>query len=303
MLRDRSPHGVSLIELLIVLAILGVAASAFTRVTLRHQRAWHDLAARSLAEAQLREGTEILASALIGVSPPLGDIYAGEMLPSSIAFRAPLGTSLLCDAPLAGTSTVDVVAVRLEPDDGATASQPGPELGDSLWLYDGGIALDAEDDRWRAHLVTAVTHARRACAVAPDTGEAPVTRLSLSPAPSPSLSAHAPARAFRRSRYSLYNSADGAWYLGFSDCRPLARNPACAPMQPVSGPYLPAVPPGSIRRGGLMLEYVDGEGKPTDDVLRVGAIRIIARSNGSRSSPLRDTIEVQRMIALRNVVP
>jgi len=309
-------RGVTLTELLVVLALLGVVGGVISRVATGQQRSYRALAARTIAFGQVREGSEVLASELAGISPGAGDLYDGEMHDASIGFRSATGTYLLCGAPAGGTNTIDAVrvawtstlddppttdgAVDPEAPGGGEIAAPHdpPSVGDSLWILDAGPGIDSADDRWRAHSITAVEPVRRPCAPAADSGETMAHRMTIVPAPSVSLAVHAPVRLFRRARYALYQSGDGGWYLGFSDCRPLVRNPACAPMQPVSGPYLPAAT-GASARSGLSFAYLDRTGAPTTDAELVAAIELALRASaGDARSP--DTIVVRRIVAFRN---
>ena len=316
MLTIGRSRGVSLIELLVVLALLGIAAGAISRIATSQQRAYRVLAAKTVALGQVREGSEVLASELAGISPGAGDIYDGEMHDASIAFRSAIGTYLLCAAPIGGTSTIDVVPVGPGVSAGAGASEDvvdtgdpagsavetphdPPSVGDSLWIHDAGPDIGSADDHWRAHLITAVEGVRRRCAPSADSGETAAYRMSIVPVPASSLADHAPLRLFRRARYALYHSGDGGWYLGFSDCRPLVRNPPCASMQPVSGPYLPAAT-GASGGSGLTLAYLDRAGTPTTDPAAVAAIELVLRASAGDAGRSTDTIVGRRVIALRN---
>jgi prepilin-type N-terminal cleavage/methylation domain-containing protein len=308
-------RGVSLIELLIVLALLGVAAGALSRIATHQQRSYRQVAARTAAHAQLREGNEVLASELAGISPGAGDIYDGEMHDGSIAFRSVIGTYLLCGAPAEGTNAIDAVRVesattsgdQSNDDPNAAANLGGviealresPSVGDSLWIHDTGSGIGGSDDQWRLHAITAVGAVRRRCPPAADSGETAGYRMTIVPGPSSTLAVHAPLRLFRRARYALYQSGDGNWYLGFSDCRPVVRNPPCSPMQPVSGPYLPAAT-GAAAPSGLTFVYLDRTRAPTTDPAAVAAIELVLRASTGETGTASDTIVVRRVIALRN---
>jgi prepilin-type N-terminal cleavage/methylation domain-containing protein len=308
------PRGATLIELLVVLALLGIVGAAISRVATGQQRSYRVLAASTVALGQAREGSEVLASELAGIAPGGGDLYDGEMRDASIGFRSATGTWLLCGPPGSGANTIDAVRIASAmtshgqptadgdaglPGDGAIATSPDPpSVGDSLWIRDAGTDIDRADDQWRAHSITAVEPVRRPCPPAADTGETIAHRMTIAPAPSSSLAVHAPVRLFRRARYALYQSGDGGWYLGFSDCRPLVRSPACAPMQPVSGPYLPAAT-GASARSGLTFAYLDRTGAPTTDAEAVAAIELVLRASAG-DARARDTIVVRRIVAFRN---
>ncbi len=305
---SRAPtRGMSLVELLIVLAVLGAAAGALSRIATRQQKAYRALAMRTLALAHLREGGEVLAAELAGLAPGAGDIYEGEMADASIGFRASLGTYLLCATPAEGTNQIDVMRLRAtstpRSSQGDAAAVDRPAVGDSLWIYETGRDITGSGDRWTAHLITGAGEARGACAPALDTGDVAVARLTIVPALARPLAVYAPARVFRRARYALYRSSDGAWYLGFADCRPVVRNPPCAPLQPVSGPYLGYAPGRALRPSGLTLDYLDRNGVPTDDRLAVAAIEIVLRAAAPAPDGSPDTAVARRVVALRNATP
>lgn len=307
MLRRPAARGMSLVELMIVLAVLGVAAGALSRIATRQQKAYRALATRTMVLGQLREGGEVLAAELAGLTPGAGDIYEGEMNDASIAFRASLGTYLLCATPAPGSGQIDMIRFRAtgmpDPSRGDAAAADRPAAGDSLWIHEGGRDITGAGDRWTAHLITGAGEGRGACAPALDSGEVAFARLTIAPALARPLSAYAPARVFRRARYALYRSSDGAWYLGFADCRPVVRTPPCAPVQPVSGPYLGYSPARALRPSGLTLGYLDRNGVPTDDRLAVAAIEIVLRAAAPSSDGRPDTAVARRVVALRNGLP
>jgi hypothetical protein len=175
-----------------------------------------------------------------------------------------------------------------------------PEAGDSIWIYDAGAPLGPSGEAWHAHLVNSATPTSGSCVIDPQPGASPlsarVTRLSLHPPPAARLRAHAPVRAFRRVRYALYESADG-WFLGFADCRPVVRTPACATIQPVSGPYNRHALPGGARPSGLTLTYRDGSGVVTADERAVSRIDIAVAAPGPFGARLHT---MDASVALRN---
>ena len=298
--RRRSRCGLTLAEVLVVLAILGLAAASVGRIGVRQQAHYRDFADRLLARSRLREGMTLLSAELRDISPEAGDLYPGELRDASIAFRASAGSFVLCAPAPGGTTVIDVID-SITDDDPSTASDP-PSAGDSLWLYDAGPTSAGVDDRWIAALVDAVSHVTRSCASDAPTTVRRVARLSLT-APVTSLTEpHAPVRIFRRVRYALYASADGYSYLGFSDCRPIVRSPPCSPLQPISGPYEAhrAADPG---RSGLVLTYLDRSGMPTSDPLAVARIDIALRAQPDAPGRAAwDALERQTIL-LRNAIP
>jgi prepilin-type N-terminal cleavage/methylation domain-containing protein len=305
-------HGLSLAELLVVVAVMGIAAGALGRVAVLQQSRYRELSFATQARGQLRHGAELLAAELRGVSAVGGDIYPNEMHDASIAVRATTGSYVLCAPPARGSS--DLLVASLDAPGGREAVADPPSAGDSLWLYDTGTMLGGSDDSWRAHLITAAGPVSVPCVVdrhaavpsrptADDTADSAATarrsyRVSIQPPPSSAVDEHAPARVFRRVRYALYRSSDGEWYLGYSDCRPLVRAPACSTIQPVSGPYLPYSAPGTTGPSGLTLSYFDSSGGPTSDRLAVARIEIVLRARTALRE--KQTATVQVSAALRN---
>ena len=291
---QHSRRGLSLVELLAVFVVLGVVGGAIARVLILHQRRFATLAWTSLEQRRLREGASLLVTALRDVAPFEGDLSDGELTHASLALRVTVASFVLCDSPAAGASTIDVASLSGDPGFwpgdsadigdvwGPPPATPGewtaggtppspPVAGDSAFIYDAGPRLDAADDRWTRHLVTDAAPIA-GCAVR----GAHSYRLTLSPPPA-AVDAHAVATIFRRTRFALYQAADGAWYLGATDCS-AARTPPCPPMQPASGPYAPLAPSTDTARGGLHLTYLDSAGAPTTESDRVAQIRIRLRS-------------------------
>jgi prepilin-type N-terminal cleavage/methylation domain-containing protein len=297
----RHPRGgMTLIEVIVVLAILGIAAASVGRIGVRQQTHYRDFADRLLSRSRLREGSTLLAAELRSIAPGAGDLYPGEMHDASIAFRSTVGSFVLCTSAPRGATVID--AIDLTPgSDSATLFEP-PAVGDSLWLYDAGTTSSGADDRWIPALIDAVSNVTRPCASDTPSTVRQVARLSLTaPLPSPT-EPHAPVRTFRRVRYALYASSDNLWYLGFSDCRPIVRAPACSPLQPISGPY-EAHRPSSPSRSGLVLTYLDRDGVRTDDPRAVARIDMVLRTrpDAAGRSP-SDAIEHQTLV-FRNTVP
>ena len=306
MLKQRARAGISLVELVVVLAILGVAAGSVMRIGVRQQRAYGSLAARTLALAQLRAGADVLTSELAGIAPAAGDIHEDGMRRSAIEYRAPLASVVLCTPVDANASEIVVASLRSlmgSLDTLGTDAEPGEGwlgVGDSIWIHD--IAADTAGAPpgtvWPAFVVTSTAGSASAC-TAPGGVPIRAIRATLGRPIGRVLEPYAPGRVFRAVRYGLYRAADGDWYLGFSDCRPLVRTPACAPQQPVAGPFLPDVT-SRPAAGGLAVEYLDAHGAPTDDRFAVAAIRLTLRAAPVRAGVRGDTLTVTRTVAFRN---
>jgi hypothetical protein len=293
---------VSLAEVIVVLAVLGIAAAAVGRIAVGQGEHYRDFAASTQTRSGLREGAAVLAAELRGVAPVAGDLYPGEMRDASIAFRSTTGTFELCEPAPAGASTIDVIDLNAETDSTAPrgAGDSGPAPGDSLWLYDSGAETGGADDRWRPNLVVAIAALRRACTGGASAELRDADRLSLSHPVAGTTEPHAPTRLFRRVRYALYQSSDGLWYLGFSDCRPVVRTPPCATLQPVSGPYEPYAAPGARARSGLTLSYFDRNGLVTADPVAVARLAMTFRGRANAAGRLAWDAAESRVITLRN---
>ena len=293
--------GLSLAEVVVVLAVLGIAAAAVGRLGLGQQAHYRDVATRTRMRDGLREGAAVLGAELRGIAPAAGDLYADEMRDASIAFRSTVGTWVLCGPLAPGARTLDVgdvMALDARPSPAsASPATDAPSVGDSLWVYDSGADISGEDDQWRAALVSGVARLTGTCTGTPSAAR-DLFHLTLSSPVDARVEPHAPVRVFRRVRYALYQSSDGLWYLGFSDCRPIVRAPPCATLQPVSGPYEPSsVNPN---RSGLVLRYLDDAGTPTADPASVARIDMILHARAGAATRLARDATERQSIALRN---
>ncbi len=299
-------HGLSLIEVVVVLALLGIAAAAVGRLGATQGAHFRDVAARTHARSGLREGAAVLAAELRGISPA-GDLDSADMRNASIAFRSTIGTYLLCETAAQGALAIDVMDIAglgagSSSGDERDVTAIAPSAGDSLLLYHFGADPGNDDDVWTPLLVVGATRVERSC-MPPTEPRRPAYRLRLSATLDATVEPHAPLRAFRRVRYALYRASDGLWYLGFSDCRPVVRTPACTALQPVSGPYEPASVPGARRPSGLTFAYLDGDERPTSEPTRVASIALSFRARANDATRLAWSAVERHSVALRNARP
>ena len=233
----------TLVELVVTLAIGGIAFGAFTAVVAQQERTHAKLAHRIHARAQALEGLGALARELRAASFESGDIVAA--LDSAIELRATIASMLVCEAR--DGAVVTTLASIISP----------PKAGDTLWVF-------APDDsgQWVPRPVASVTMASAtdsiACA-APTTGAsprglAPRSRYVLGVVEPTVWRAGTPLRVTRHVRYSLYRAPDSQWYLGRREWSVgLGRFETT---QPVSGPFR-AHAAARSGQSGLELRYLD----------------------------------------------
>jgi prepilin-type N-terminal cleavage/methylation domain-containing protein len=294
----RRRDAFTLVELVIVVALLGTLMAAVMGVVLRQQRFYGAATEVITTHDILRQGLDVLESELRGLTPSDGDISA--MTSSSVEFRAAAGASVVC--------TIDASRTLLAIPPSAVASrQPltawiaAPARGDSVLVYDPGTDPGPDDDRWTKRALAADPTPGASCptttgltTTAAEAAAAWTLRLA---APLDStVPAGAALRFFRRARYQLYRGSDALWYLGYSDCLPV-RSPPCSVVQPVSGPYGAA---------GVRFDFFDTLASATADPRRVARIDVLTRAESPRAvhyarggvARLRDSLATS--IALRN---
>ena len=235
----------TLVELVVTLAIGGVAFGAFTAVVAQQERTHAKLAHRIRARALAVEGLAPLVRELRTASFESGDIVLA--LDSAIELRATVASVFVCEAHEG--AVVTALASTVSP----------PKVGDTLWAF-------APDDsgQWLPRPIASVTTApasdSTACAAPPTApgatldGHAPPSRYVLGVAEPTVLQRGTPLRVTRRVRYSLYRAPDSQWYLGRREWSGgLGRFET---IQPVSGPFRAHAAAGSDQ-SGVEIRYLD----------------------------------------------
>lgn len=297
--RRAARAGATLVELLVVLAILGVVGGVIMRVVLRQQRFYASAAEITSTRTDLRDLASVLPTDLRGISSSGGDIYA--MSDSSIDFRLPFGTAAICVLG-AGLTSVVVAPQSLSSRSAVTAWTSPPVSGDSVLIYDEGASTALTDDVWRPYKINAAP-TTLACPVATGyTSTAAEAAAGISLPLSAALPATTPQGStmafFRRAHYGLFVTSSGKTMLGYFDC------PAgvCGTPIPIAGPFLPYAATGS----GVQFTYYDETGAVTavktsvariDVVLRAQTAAPVSLSDGTRSY-LRDSLSFT--VSLRN---
>lgn len=266
-------RGVTLVELMITLVLLGIVAGGMMRIIVRQQRFYNGSSGVLGTRSNVRQGIAVLQSGLRAINPAL-DIYAGEMKATSLQFREPRGSSVIC-AIDAAKQTIVVPPPVLSNGAGLSSWVQSPDVGDSLLVY------DADGRAWIATgseiTGSKPTEGSGTCSgLVPDADAGRGWQITLKESVDGNANVGSSIRFFRKARYELMQAADGAWYLGFYDCNP-TRTPYCDELQPMSGPYLPRdnTPPG------LQLGYFDAAGTATTDPAALRRIDITLRSQSS----------------------
>jgi prepilin-type N-terminal cleavage/methylation domain-containing protein len=260
----------TLVELVVTLAIGGIAFGAFTAVVAQQERTQARLAHRIRSRAQALEGLAALVRELRATSFGSGDIVVA--LDSSIEFRATVASLSVCEVRAGAVVT-------------ALASLVSPaKVGDTLW------ALAPDDSvRWLPSPVVSVAMAPAAdsiaCAASPLAPGAssrrltPRSRYVLGVTEPTVLREGTPLRITRRVRYSLYRAPDSEWYLGRREWS--AALGRFETIQPVSGPFGAHAPAGSDQ-SGLELRYLDNVNAEIDAASaatdRIARIEITVRT-------------------------
>jgi len=267
--------GATLIEIVAVLGILGVVATAIGDTLSRQQRLYRATSELIDTRRSVRDALGVLSEEIRGAS--LRDTVR-LMADSAVEFFSTLGTSVACtslsasDLGLAPPASTEI---------GATSWITQPDTGDLALIYRAAPGSPGAWERYRIRSISA-----RATSVACPAMSGPASGfdassssyvLSLTTAP-PAIRPGSPVRFVRRGRYSLYRSSDGKWYLGYRRCNALGAS-VCGAIQPLSGYYRPYS--SDSARTGLLFRYFDSSDRQltqSSDALRLARIQISARA-------------------------
>lgn len=277
-LSRRARRGLTLIELAVTLALIGIIGAAIGATLMRQQRFYRGAGELLQARESVRDAMEVLSADLRGLA--VADTVR-LLADSAMEFFATVGSSVVCRAG-AGT---DVVLPAVSPSGNTlTSFLTQPDTGDLAYLY------AAATGRWERRRIAGFGPAttRLECDHPAGFGSLAAGRalsLTLTEPLPPEIGVAAPVRFVRRGRYSLYHGSDGEWYLGYRRCDAIGPS-QCGAVQPLSGPYQPYSP--SPDRTGLLFEYFEAGGASLDagsSPLSLVRVRVTARSRSSHRIP------------------
>jgi prepilin-type N-terminal cleavage/methylation domain-containing protein len=326
--RRRRRRGMTLIEIMISLVLLGIVGGTIMRVIMRQQRFYQGVNQIMAQRGELRNATSVLPVELRSLSSIGADILVAS--DSSIEFMQNVGTAIVCEV-------VDGAQVALPPEDLASGQvltsfygYGDPQNGYSVYIYNDGGVLGNEDDKWQKFTLTNVHSDAARCPGGPppsftrvaDLGKRravlelsstepndPVTNGPLSQY----IGVGAPVRIMRKVKYKLYQESDSKWYLGFAPYDYTAG--AYADLSPVSGPY-DAYSSSSGTPSGFGFRYFtvdDAEvaaGADSVTRLTIARVDLIARARtssnvrtagvqGGASKQYKDSLAVSVMVRNR----
>ena len=289
--KDPARIGVTLAELIVVLATIGLLGSTIGLTLIRQQRFYRGTTELLDAREGVRDAMELLSADIRGMAAAdTVRLFAD----SAIEFFANVGSSVVCQHT--GTS-VGLPGASSGRGNALSSFLTQPDTGDiALFLRD---SIDGASE-WERHRISgfgarapemtcpaSTAFARRA----ESEGEGTGFLLDLSTPLSSHVRAGAPVRFVRRGRYSLYNASDGNWYLGYRRCNAVGAS-NCGAIQPLSGPYRDYS--SNPRSTGLLFEYFDRLGSritPGASPLAISRVDVTARAES------RHRIEVEGRVS------
>jgi prepilin-type N-terminal cleavage/methylation domain-containing protein len=287
-----TPRGVTLVELLVTLGLMGIVSTAIYRVLVNSQRAYQVETQRIDMQQNLRAAATILPAELRELDAADGDLIA--LSSTSLTIRATRQLAFICALPAIGVpvaGTVDAtLTIRQDPFYGMRDLS---STTDSIFVFYEGDPGTPRDDGWVRGRLSA-DPAPLSCADG-SPGRLLRTRLVFQTnqvARTGSISSGSPVRGFETMSYALYLATDNRWYLG-------AQSGSSGGMrQPVVGPLSGAT--------GVTFEYFDADGATTAVATQVALIRITVRARTAvpvrkgDGPPAYVTDSITTTVSLRN---
>jgi prepilin-type N-terminal cleavage/methylation domain-containing protein len=301
----RCWRGVTLIEVTVVMALVGIVGAAIGTTLIRQQRFYRGASELLYARGSVRDALEVLSTDIRGLA--VADTVR-LMADSAMEFFAGIGTSVVCQA----TNGIDVGLPGASGPRGNTLTSllAEPDSGDLAVFYRAGA--DSTAGTWERRRLSSFSprSAASACsdASALGSGSGSAFVATLGSALPIDIGRGAPVRFVRRGRYSLYRASDGAWYLGYRRCDAAGLS-RCGGIQPLSGPYRPYS--SNPLRTGLLFEYFDAGGLRLgvgSSPLSLARVDITARAESGQEVPVESRVirpadSASLSIAVRNRTP
>ena len=294
-------RGLSLVEIMVALVLLGIVATGIMTVVMRQQQFYRSATEVIDTRSQIRQAASVVPVDVRGVSSVGGDIL--NMSDSSLDVRGNIGSGLICSH---GGSSVTIPPINLANGRYFTTFLTRPKVSDVIIILDDKAAGNQDDD-WVPYTISSIDSTTSGCTSFTDaTADAGKYRYvyNFTTPLSATIIDGAPLRMARGVKYSIYKSAsDGLWWMGYRECR--GDGSACDAVQPVSGPYKPYVPNDTIN-SGVSFVYRDSTGAITTNKANVARVELFIHGQtqgavalgGGKSKPYSDYMKVT--IALRN---
>jgi len=280
----RGRRGVTLIELIMAITVLGIVGGLLTNVLIKQQRFNRALTETADSRSRMRDIATILPTDLRGASSIGRDILTIGL--TSMQFRSSIGSSVLCQ--LAGGAVIELPPTTLASGQVLTAWINPPQPGDVVFIYDDGAGRGNADDSWAQFTIIDTTSAVNA-AWCPSGGVDPFTqaadngqrryRITLNAVPNPlTIKVGAPIRFAREVRYSLFSASDANWY---APSGAVGVAGACGAREILAGPVRAAT--ADTTTSGLYFLYYRQDGAA---ITNAADAALIARVGiGLRTSP------------------
>ena len=326
----RVRRGLSLVEIMVALVLVGIVSGVVMRVVQRQQRFYQGVNQIVVQRSQLRQATSVVPIDLRAMSSVGNDIALAT--DSSIVFNVTVGTGVVCQI-------VSGAVVAMPPEvlfSGQTITswygygrpdpKNKPKSAYTVYIYNDSSTLGNQDDVWQKFTLTDVTGDKTKCVAQftqiQDVGKerAVLTLKSTDPNDpvtggplSQYIAVGAPVRIVKQARYKLFQASDGKWYLGYSDYN--ASISDFDPLSAVSGPYDAYSTSSSGTGIGFRYYDVDGNeiasGANAANRAKIARVDLIARARtssnvkaagfqGGANQQYRDSLAVSVMLRNRN---
>ena len=260
-------RGLSLVEIMVALVLLGIVAPGIMTVVMRQQQFYRSATEVIDTRSQIRQAASVVPVDVRGVSSVGGDIL--NMSDSSLDVRGNIGSALVCSHT---PNSITIPPLNLANGRYFTTFLTRPKVNDVLLIFD-ELTPGNQDDDWVPYTIASIDSANSGCTnftdATLDNGKFRYV-YTFTTNLSPTIVDGAPLRMARGVKYSIYKSpSDGLWWMGYRECRGNGSN--CDAVQPVSGPYKPYVPNDTIN-SGVSFVYRDSTGAITTNKANVARV-------------------------------